>query len=326
MTRKQYLLFFILAFSSILSGATFGLLDVFGFIDGRHTISFSLLLASAVLLYFSLISIFLLEIAHSKKITTYVLVVSLLFGVTFFLMNLNILLTPIAVLGYFFLLLYAAESSSKRFNDFVRFIPQEIFFPVLKNSFLYILVMLSLLVYGQSRKLIAAKSLITPEIVHIIIKPSVAMLNQQVNNQLQSEVGETLAKLPEGERNQAIRLVLKKTVENMADKRSGDIYGIPSNEVPINKAEVSSEGKVNLQPVFEGMLPTIALLMNSKLNEYALIAPFIIALFTFLIFQPLLLPIQLVESTVTIAIFKLLIASGFIRIRKEQVEVERLTI
>jgi uncharacterized protein YqfA (UPF0365 family) len=74
------------------------------------------------------------------------------------------------------------------------------------------------------------------------------------------------------------------------------------------------------------MLPTIALLMNSKLNEYAIIAPFIIALFTFLIFQPLLLPIQLVESTVTIAIFKLLIASGFIRIRKEQVEVERLTI
>jgi hypothetical protein len=194
-------------------------------------------------------------------------------------MNLNILLTPIAVLGYFLLLLYAAESSSKRFNDFVRFIPQEIFFPVLKNSFLYILVMLSLLVYGQSQKLIAAKSLITPEIVHIIIKPSVAMLNQQVNNQLQSEVGETLAKLPEGERNQAIRLVLKKTVENMADKRSGDIYGIPSNEVPINKAEVSSEGKVNLQPVFEGMLPTIALLMNSKLNEYAIIAPFIIALF-----------------------------------------------
>lgn len=326
MTHKQVLLFFTLSIASILSGATFGLLDVFGFIDGRHAISFTLLVGSAVLLYISLISVFLLDIAHPHKITSYLLVSSLFFGITFFLMNLNILLAVIAVIGYCLLLLHSSRSISRRFNDFVRFIPQEIFFPVLRSGFLFVLILLSLLAYGQSQKLITEHTLITPNIVRIIMSPSVAMLNQQVNSQLQSEVGETLTQLPESERVQAIQLMLRKTVENMADKKTGTIYGIPADEVPINLALVSGKGGVDLGPVFEEMLPTIASILNARLTQYALIAPLIIALLTFLIFQPLIIPMQVIESLITLLIFKALIATRFLKIHKESVEVERLSL
>lgn len=326
MTHKQVLLFFILSLASILSGATFGLLDVFGFIDGRHTISFTLLIGSAVLLYVSLICVFLLDIAHSRKITSYLLVSSLFFGITFFLMNLNVLLTGIAIVGYCVLLLHSSKSIARRFNDFVRFIPQEIFFPVLRNGFLFILILLSLLAYGQSQKLITQNTLITPNIVRIIIKPSVTMLNQQVNSQLQSEVGDTLAQLPESERVQAVQLMLRKTVENMADKKTGTIYGIPEEEVPINKALVSGDGKVDLIPVFEGMLPIITATLNARLAQYALVAPLFIALFTFLIFQPLIIPIQLAESLLTLLIFKILLTTKFLKVYKESVDVDRLSL
>lgn len=326
MTHKQMFLFTVLAVTSIFSGLAFGLLDVFGFIDGRHTISLTLLLMSAILLYVSLITVFLLNIGHSEKIHSYIIFSAILFGITFFFMNLNPLLTALSLVSYYMLLQYSSRSTTSRFNLFVRFSPREIFFPILRNSFFYILIMLSLLAYGQSRKLLSENSLITPDIVRIVMKPSVSILSQQINSQLQSEVGETLAKLPEAERKQAIQLVLKQTIVNMTNKETGTVYGIPPSEIPINRTSISSTGRIDLSPVFEGMLPIISSTLNSKLGQYALIAPFIIALFTFLIFQPLVIPLQIMESAITLGLFKLLIATRFVKVHTETVEVDRLSL
>src|SRR3989344_2836946 len=61
MARKHILLFTILAICSIASGAVFGLLDLFGFVDGRHTLSLALLVFAALLLYITLLTLFLIE-------------------------------------------------------------------------------------------------------------------------------------------------------------------------------------------------------------------------------------------------------------------------
>lgn len=325
MSRKQVFLFFLLALSSIFSGSTFGLLDVFGFIDGRHAISFTLLITSGVLLYISMISIFLLDIAHTKKSSMFIVLSSVLFGITFFLINLNILISALAVVSYYLLLHYASRTTEQRFNDFVRFKPEEIFFPALRNSYLFILIMLAFLAYGQSQKLISTQSLITPHIVQLAMKPGISVINQQLNSQLQSEVGGTLAQLPEQERVQAVRMILKKTVENMAKNETNSIYGIPESEIPVHKASVNSSGKVDVAPVFEAMQPIIAVTLNTKLVQYALITPIVIALVTFLLFQPLTIPLQIVESATTLLIFKILIATKFITICKIEVEAERLS-
>jgi hypothetical protein len=326
MSNKQILLFSIFAVASIFSGLTFGLLDVFGFIDGRHTVSFTLLTSGAILLYISLICVFLLDIAHTRKIYAYTIVSSIFFGCTFFIMNMNPFLSCIATLSYYALLHYASYSTTQRFNLYIRFSPKEIFFPVLKNSFFYILIMLSLLAYGQSQKLISEHSLITPDMLRVFVKPSVVLLTQQINSQLHSELGPALATMTEKERIDTIRLVLLKTVDSMADKETGMIYGIPKDQVPIDKAEINSQGKVDLQPVFQGMLPALSSVFNARIAQYALITPFVIALFTFLIFQPLTIPLQLVESVVTTGLFKALIATKFIKLHTETTEVDRLSL
>src|SRR3989344_5084158 len=195
MSHKQVVLFSLLALASIFSGLTFGLLDIFGFVDGRHTISFSLLGISAMLLYISLITVFILNISHNNRIYSFIALASLLFGVTFFLMNLNPLLSFLATVSYFYLLLYAFQSTTERFALYIKFSPKEIFFPVLKKSLLCVLVILSFLAYGQSKRLVSQNSLITPLLVKTFFKPAVTMINQQINAQLKTYVGETLATL-----------------------------------------------------------------------------------------------------------------------------------
>ncbi|KXK12220.1 MAG: hypothetical protein UZ22_OP11002000016 [Microgenomates bacterium OLB23] len=179
---------------------------------------------------------------------------------------------------------------------------------------------------GSHKKLISSQALITPQIVNIALRPAVSVVNQQINSQLQSEAGSTLAQLPEQERSQAVRLILKRTVQGMARNETNTVYGIPESEIPIDKVYVASDGKVDLAPVFNAMQPVIAATLNTRIGQYALIAPLFIALFTFLLFQPLLIPLQIIESATTLVIFKVLIATRFIQIRKETIEVERLSL
>ncbi len=326
MNVKQGVLFAILGLSSIASGMTFGLLDIFGFVDGRHAISFSLLGFSIVLLYVSLISIFILNISHTSRMQSIILIGTALFSVTFFFMNLNPIVTVLAALSYFLMLSYAFRSTTKRFELFVRFSPKEIFFPVLRDSFLYLLIITSLVAYSQSQRLLSQSSLITPTIAGLVLKPAVRTLNQQINAQIKSEVGDELALLPPEERQRGVALILEKTLEGMADKKTHEIYGIPTKDIPIERASIDGNGKVDLAPVFDGSLPAISHALNNKINHYALIAPLAIALLTFLIFQPLTLPLQLLESLITIGIFKLLISTGFIKVHTETKEVQRLSL
>lgn len=323
MTPKKSVLFVILALSSIVAGALFGLLDVFGFVDGRHALSLNLMLGAAGLVYIILITTFLLNFANRTRIYILFAFSSLFFATTFFLMNLNWILTAVAALLYFIFLMYVFSASHNRASLYIRFSPQEVFFPILKGSFTFFMILLAVLAYTQSQKLVSHNSLISPTLIEITSKPTISMLNKQINSQLSAAISQPEFKnLPRDVQRKAIYKALNETVKQMAQSQSGSIYGFAPEEIPTHLARISQSNEVDITPVIDAMLPSIAYKLNVEIQQYAVLAPFIVALLTFLILQPLLIPLQLIEGLCTVIIFKCLLKSKFLRLNSEQREVQ----
>lgn len=327
MSPKKTALFVSLAISSILAGASFGLLDIFGFVDGRHTLSLRLLLASAGIVYVILVLTFLLNFASKSRIYIIFALSTIFFATTFFMMSLNPILTGLAASMYFIFLMYVYTASNKRASLYIRFLPHEVFFPILKASLSFVLILLAVLAYTQSQKLVSHNSLITPTIIELSSKPTIAMLNKQINSQLSPAIQtDEFQALPESAQRKAIYKALEETVKQMADPQTGTIYGFPADEIPTQLATISPEGTVDIHPVIDAMLPGIAYMLNVQLKQYAVLAPFIVAFLTFVILQPLFIPLQLIESLCTIILFKLLLRAKVIRLHTQQQEVEVITL
>lgn len=323
MVSKKMSLSIVLGISSLLAGGVFGLLDIFGFVDGRHSLSFSLLMISSGLLYISLVSTFLLNFVGINRLRGLFVLSSVLFGIPFFIMNPNILLTLLASLLYFSFLIYVYSASHDRSLMFIRFSPRELFFPILKGSFTFFLILLAVLTFTQSQKLVSSNSLISPTLIRMISKPTIFMLNQQINAQMQSGVSADILQSLSGVQKRAvIHQALKTTVKQMANPQDKTIYGFKPEEVPVELATVSPSSMVDITPIIEAMLPSIAYKLNIRIQEFAVFAPFAVALLTFLLLQPFIIPLQLIESLVTIALFKILLRTKFLTLRKETREVE----
>ena len=185
--------------------------------------------------------------------------------------------------------------------------------------------MISAIAFTQSKQLISSKGLINPVLIRLIARPSILMLNSQINSQIQSQ----LRTLPPDVRKQEsteniVKLILDKTVESMAQNETGDIYGFKPEEIPTELIYIAPDGSIDLTPMIDGMLPQIAQKLNVFIQKYALIAPFIVALLTFLILQPLMFPVNWIEIILTIMIFKILLSTGFLKIAEEQRAVQKL--
>jgi len=323
MSHKKLALFIALSLLSIVSGAVFGLIDLFGFIDGRHALSLTLLIVSVLLIYLITIVVFILNFAERKRTWPFFAVAALLFSTTFFLMSLTFQLTIASGMIFLAFLYYAYVNSAHRSHLFIAFSPKEIFFPIIKTSFVYLMVILALLAYTQSRQLISQHSLVSPVMVKIISRPMVLTLNKQINSQLQSELGSQLpSQMSAGEKDRLIRSVLKQSVEAMAQNEEGRIYGFKPEEIPIENAIVYDSGEIDLTPVIDGMLPQIAIRLNDEIQRYAVFAPFVVAFIVILIIQPFIYPIELIEALLTLVIFKVILRSGFIKLTKETKEVD----
>lgn len=323
MQSKKMSLSIVLGISSLLAGGVFGLLDILGFVDGRHALSFSLLLISSGLLYVTLVSTFLLNFVGVNRLRGLFVLSCILFGIPFFIMNSNILLAILASLLYFSFLMYVYTASHDRSLLFIRFSPRELFFPILKGSFTFFLILLAVLTFTQSQKLVSHNSLVSPELIRMISKPTIFMLNQQINSQMQSGVSaDILDSLPAVQKKAVIHQALKTTVKQMANPQDKTVYGFKPDEVPVELATVSPSNTVDITPIIEAMLPSIAYKLNVRIQEFAVFAPFAVALLTFLLLQPLIIPLQLLESFVTIILFKILLKTHFLTLRKETREVE----
>lgn len=323
MTGKKISILVVLGLSAAFTGATLGILDIFGFIDGRHALSFTLLLLTALFLYISLISVFLLDFADKKETYLSLFAVSALFFISFFVVNQHIILSSITALSYALFLNYSYTETLKRARLYIRFVPREIFFPILKKGFTYFLVLMAILAYTQSQKLISENSLVSTSLIRLATKPTILMLNQQINSQLSPIMqNDNIAKLPRKQKEQVIYEALSVTAKNMANPKTHTIYGFKPSEIPIQEARISPEGYVDVTPVVEAMLPSFAFRLNQWVSRYASLAPFVVAALAYLLLQPVIIPLQMFESLITLILFKILLRTNFILIRREQQEIE----
>ena len=327
MSHKKLALFSFLSILSIVSGAVFGLLDVFGFVDGRHALSLTLLIFSIVIMYFITITVFLLNFVTRNRILPFFGIASLLFATTFFLMNLNPFLTFTSSILYLVFLFYSYDTSGKRAKMFISFSPKEIFFPIIKTSFLYFMIVLALLAFVQSKKLVSQNSLVNPTFIKIVSRPMIITLNKQINSQLQTELRRQLpGEIAQKDREKVSRQVLEATVQSMAQNDGEQLFGFKAHEIPIEKAIVYQDGQVDLAPVIDNMLPLIAFRLNEQIQKYAVFAPLIVAGIVVLVVQPFIYPLEAFEALCTLLLFKALKRGGFLKIKKESKEVDVIEI
>lgn len=282
MLDKKIILFTLLALLSIALGGILGLLDIFGFIDNRHGLSIALFTLSLLTVYFVTITVFIFDFIESGRIAMAFILSSLLFGITFFLMNLSIILAVFATILFFTFLFYVYSSSKSKAANQIKFSPDEIFLPIVKNGTFYLLVIVSAIAFTQSKSLVSQNTLVKPELVKILVKPAVKVLNSQVNSQVQQQI-KTIPKAVTSKTGiqEVVRLMLHATVDTMAQNSNGSIYGIKPQEIPVDDVNIGSDGSVDLTPMFDSMSSTIAAKVNNTIQKYSLIAPFIVAVITF---------------------------------------------
>lgn len=327
MSTKKVSLFFLLSFFSILNGGFLAYLDFFGFFNGQHAINLIILIGLLISIYLSTITIFILDFSDKHDLAKIFTTVSLFFGLTFFVINKDSFMAISTVLIYFVFLYYIYITSARRENLFIKFSPRELFSPVIRKSFFYIVLLLVLVSFFQTRLKLEHNNLVSPQLVVLFTKPSVAILNRQVGGKLNQEITAQLgANLDAQKKEAVIREVLKQSALAMPKDQSQMYFGLEPNQIPVERTVVYENGNIDFAPVVVAMSPAIANNINSRLASYSFILPFVVPLILFLFLQPFMWPLQFIEMLLTSIIFKLLLATGFITIKKEMKEVEKVRI
>ena len=180
-TKKNILLSLLYIFSITL-GFTLGKVNLFELISGAVKLNLLLFILAVVLVFFTSICLFLLEMTKEDKMYMIYTLASLAFGLSFFIASLNVISTLLTPLVYFWFLQFTYSQSSARALILTKFLPGEIFMPVLRQSFTYLLIYHR---YNRSGNKIN-KSIIYER----IFRDSIACLDEAYECKENKEVGE----------------------------------------------------------------------------------------------------------------------------------------
>lgn len=325
MSDKKIILSFFLILFSIILGGFLGGFNLFGLFDERQGTNLTFLLGAILFAYMSGITVFILDFTKSTRINSIFVLASVFFGFTFFLVSFDIFSSLATSLLFFTFLWYSRHSSLTRARLFVKFLPREIFVPVLKQSFIYLIIIFATLGFFQAQEQLSEKTLVTPGLVRTIFKPTVYILNNQLNSQLQQQLNAQPQQITRAsDREKIVRFVLTETVKTLDKEKTQQIFGLTPNQIPIERTKVNPSGEVDLTPVLDSMAGNIAQHLNLELNKYQFIAPVAVALITILLFQPLAWIFNIFGSILVLFVFRLIVAGKFIQIVKKTQEVETI--
>lgn len=323
--KKRYFCWVLMFLASVSFGYFLGNLDFFGFLDGRHEVSLKFLIGTILSSYFTtLIAIFVdrIENGHPAVIFS---VATFFFVSMFALANGSIIASIFSGILFLMYIFIVSNEAEKRFELYVRFVPSELFFPVIKKGFLFILGMFAIISFFQSRYLVENNSLVSPALVKSVSKPLILVLNKQLETQLHNQLGDSLGPTENtAAKRQVVEFVLKSTIKTTFGKQ-GAKFGFNPETAPVDKVIIHDDGAIDVAPVISAMSDDISASLNLWILPYIYLAPFVIALAVILIFQPLMWPIEMVATGLSRLIFFVLFKLKFVSIRKETREVERLT-
>lgn len=326
MTKKHFFLLGILFILSTILGISLGKLDFFGFFDGRHELHLTYLLFTIITTYFITITIFFLEFIHERKRAITYTCATMCFGIPFVFLQQSLFSSFLTIPIFFILLWYLGIQVHKRSKLFIKFSPSDIFFPIAKQGFLLLIVVFAVINFFHSRDKALNNSLLSPNMIQIISKPAVVLLNQQISSQLKIEINKLPSTLSSNQKKQIIELVLSQTINALDSNKTLSKIGLRSSDISIQNIEIYEDGGINIQPAFENALPKITYFLNEKIKQYIFFVPFIVALLTFLIFQPLILPLQWIESGIILILYYAAKKLNFIKITTIQSLQEKIEV
>lgn len=326
MRQKQWFLVILLCLLSVFLGFTLSSLDFFGFLAQRHTLNLVLLFTSLILWYLLLFTVFLLEFSETHHIFIVAWAATLLFSIADFAGGLQPTQILLNSLFFFAFLLYCYFTIQKRAGLFLKFSSQQIFIPVMKRGFTFIMILLALASYFQTLNKIQENTLLGPAIIRPVTRPFVTLVNKQLTTQVRSQIEQIPGPLRLVNDEQITRMAVNQIVNALTDSGKKDFLGVPGEFIDSEKIEVTYNGEIDIGPLVEDIIPKIATRVNSQFGIFVSFIPAIIALVVVLLLQPLLYLFELFLLIPTPIIFKLLIASGFAHLEKETVEREKLVI
>ncbi|MFA6005920.1 MAG: hypothetical protein WC775_05560 [Patescibacteria group bacterium] len=326
MKPKQWALVGALIATSIALGFSLSNLDFFGFLREQHTLDIVFLASSLILWYFLLLIIFLLEFSQIQHLLIALWAATLSFSVANFIGNWPVALIFFNSVLYFLFLLYSYYAVQKRANLFLKFSAQQIFIPVMKRGFTFLIVLFALMSYFQVTQKIKTNELFGPEMIRPITRPAVTIINKQLTTQIRTQ----LAQIPQFgslvTTEILTRLAVDQVVNTITDSGKKDFYGIPGSAIDSKLIAISQEGDIDVSPLVDSLLPLVINETLEKLGLFSWLFPVVISLIVVLLLQPILYLFELFLYIPTPIVFKLLMASGFIHIEKETVEREKLVI
>lgn len=323
--KKIFLLVTLFIFSAIL-GFSLGNLNLFAFLDGNYS-PLLILLISITLSYLTAVVVFVLEFSNRTRINLAYTASSILFSLFFLIANRFLITSLLVFFCYLGFLFYVEYFGERRSHLFVKFKSREIFTPVVKQAFAFLMLIFAILGFFNTRNLMP-EGKVSPQLVNLVSKPIVTIVNEQLGKQLQTQLGSQFQQsIGTNEREEIVIFVLEETIEAMAEGQTRQVFGFTPENIPIDKTIVYPNGEIDLTPVINEMAPDIAEKINQTYGNLVIFVPVIIAVLVILLLQPLLFPFHLLSGFIlTPVLFYLMKISGFIIITKETVEAERVSI
>ncbi len=322
--KKITLVIGLLSLTLVLS-YTLGKLDFFGFLSGRHALNFILLVSSFLLWHLISIVVFLLDLDRSQHRERVYLAVGSIFGVLFFTINQDILISLLSTFFFFFFLLYTNRALQDREKLFVKFAPKEILFPVIRSGFIFLLIMLAIMGYWQTLERAKKTNLLSPDILKLLSRPGVVIVNRQLGAQLQTQLGDRFQEaIGTSEKKAIVEFVLSESLETMSEGQTRQLFGLRADNIPVDRTVVYDNGEVDVMPVVEAVLPRVSDNLNQLAKEHLILAPVVIAVLILLIVSPLLTLTEFVLFLPTAFVIWLLLRTKFLEMTTTTVEKEVL--
>ena len=311
---------------SLILAIFLGLVDFFGFLSGEHTLNFVYLLLSFTTWHFLGLTLFLQNLNHKHQKTIY-LVSAFLFGAVFFVFSQNYLSALLSASSFFLFQIYTERALSKRAKLFVNYSTREVVFPIIRRSFLFLMLILVVVGFFQGQRRAQKSELVTPYMIRTLSKPVVLVLNKQVGTQLQQQLkSQSEQNISNIERHAIINSSLSEILERIFSNTIGQLLGFNLQNIPVEKTIIYDSGEIDLTPVVNDLSQDIAKQINLQLNLYLPIIPLFFAALVFLFVSPLIATSEILLLPVIRAVIALLITLKIISINKETVEREVLTV
>ena len=326
MTNQKIFFNITLVLLTLVLAILLGLVDFFGFLSGEHTLNLIYLILSFLAWHLLGLTLFLQNLDQHRQEMVY-LVAAVLFGAVFFVFNQNYLSALLSASFFFLFQIYTERALSKRAKLFINYSTREIVFPIIRRSFLFLMLILVVVGFFQGQRRALKNELVTPYMVRTLSKPMVLVLNKQIGIQLQQQLGPQFEQaIGTNERRAIVSFVLAEILESLSSGTTRQLFGLNPENIPVEKTIIYDSGEIDLTPVVNEISDDIANQMNQRLNFYLPIIPLFFASLVFLFVSPLVAASEILLLPLIRAIIALLIKMKIIAIKKASVETEVLTL